>query len=230
MIIIAACGSREWNNPYDPNGDLKEGFYRIAYIGLLDPGGMDYDGRYLWASDRYTRAIHRLQPSDGQILQTIYPNIGALEGICWDGRDLWASESLNRRLIELDPANGQTLSIITSPASIPIGLAYFSGNLYCCDNVDSRLYRIDPTSTTVLEMFELPVQGAFDITLDNNGLLLFTSDTGANIHAYDTVQGDCWLYATMESAYPRGVAYAEGILYIIARDGWLWGYGEGNKP
>ena len=54
------------------------------------PGGLAWNGRYLWNTDNSSNKIYRIDPDDGEHdIELVCP--GNLSGLTWDGTSLWQS-------------------------------------------------------------------------------------------------------------------------------------------
>jgi hypothetical protein len=99
-------------------------------LNLRQPKALVFDGASVWVADEADRKIVKLNPTDGQLMQTIELKVppekgfGSIEGLAWDGSYLWVaiyagfSSSYNR----IDPHNGQVVLSIFADCH-PRGIA-----------------------------------------------------------------------------------------------------------
>jgi sugar lactone lactonase YvrE len=144
------------------------------------PMGLAFDGKYLWNSDskglipqgdEYHRGkIYKIDPSNGNILQTLEAPTPSPAGLTWDGRYLWCVDNLHRRLIQFDPEDGTTLREFPSPSSGPTGLTFDGRYLWVSDRLSNQLYRVDPSDGNVILITDAPGPYARDLCWDGKNL------------------------------------------------------------
>ena len=156
---------------------------------LIHPGGLQYDGRFLWVPNaEYKRqsrtVVYRLDPDTLEIRASfgVDDHIGAvasdgknrLYGVNWDALHFYTWDVDGRKLKKVD-----------SPTSMAYqDIKYFAGKLLCSGHKDnvSAVDIIDPESWTLIKRFHLP-KDRWRSTLTREGMafdgnLYFLPDDG----------------------------------------------------
>lgn len=100
--------------------------YRRSLLGYY-PGGLAWDGRYLWYVREYTNAelgneIYQLDTSGNVISHFTAPSFGSV-GLTWDGSYLWVADAVDDKVYKLD-TSGNVLDSFDAPWPSSIGLTY----------------------------------------------------------------------------------------------------------
>ena len=144
------------------------------------PVGLAFDGKYLWNADskglipqgdEYHRGkIYKIDPKDGQILQTLPAPTPSPAGLAWDGHYLWCVDNIHRKLIQFDPEDGTTIKEFRSPANGPQGITFDGEYLWISDRLQDKIYRVDPASGNVILITNAPGKYARDLCWDGKNL------------------------------------------------------------
>jgi len=160
---------------------------------LIHPGGLQYDGRFLWVPNaEYKRqgrtTVYGLDPDTLEIRASfgVDDHIGAvasdgknfLYGVNWDALHFYTWD-----------IDGDQLKRIESPTSMAYqDIKYFAGKLLCSGHTDdiSAVDIIDPENWTLIKRFDLP-KDKWKSTLTREGMafdgnLYFLPDDGPDSH------------------------------------------------
>ncbi len=127
------------------------------------PGGAAFDGNHLWVSEFLTAKLHRLDPTTGELLQTILAPGPYVGGLAWDGTALWCLPEQSGTIYQLDPKDGTVLHSIPAPSKGQrdpngSGLAWDGTALWHADYSSRQLYRLDPVDGTILAQHAAPAR------------------------------------------------------------------------
>jgi len=160
---------------------------------LIHPGGVQFDGRYLWIPNaEYRREsrtmIYGIDPNSLEICRSfpVDDHIGAiasdrknhLYGVNWDALQFYTWD-----------LNGRLINKVDSPTSMAYqDIKYFGGKLLCSGHKgdDSAIDIIDPESWTLVKRINLPREYRKN-TLSREGMtfdgkLYFLPDDGPDSH------------------------------------------------
>jgi hypothetical protein len=182
-------GNRAWLFKIDrQNGDLiskKE----LTDSTLIHPGGLQYDGRFLWIPNaeykRQSRTmIYGLDPDTLEIHASfgVDDHIGAVAS---DGKNLLYGANWDALHFYTWDIEGRKLNKVESPTSMAYqDIKYFAGKLLCSGHKDgvSAVDIIDPENWTLVKRFDLP-KDKWKSTLTREGMtfdgnLYFLPDDG----------------------------------------------------
>jgi Repeat of unknown function (DUF6923) len=148
--------------------------------------GLEWIDGYLWASDQ-NRMLYKLDPVNGQPLETIaVPNVYPC-GLGWDGSTFWISDCSADRIVQVD-TTGAVVHSFPSPGSGPVGMAWDGAYLWDVDYVSDQLHQIDPFTGAVLRTIPAPDTRAAGVAWDGRYLWTNGRDT-ATTYKIDPADG-----------------------------------------
>ncbi|MHC4559832.1 MAG: DUF6454 family protein [Planctomycetota bacterium] len=182
-------GNRAWLFKLDRKNAHLISKVELTDGALIHPGGLQYDGRFLWVPNaeykRQSRTmVYGLDPDTLEIRTSfgVDDHIGAVAS---DGKNLlyganW--DALNFYTWDID---GRRLKKIDSPTLMAYqDIKYFAGKLLCSGHKDgvSAVDIIDPENWTLVKRFDLP-KDKWKSTLTREGMafdgnLYFLPDDG----------------------------------------------------
>ncbi|WP_161605868.1 PKD domain-containing protein [Halococcus thailandensis] len=123
------------------------------------PQNLAWDGDSIWYSNRNTETIYQVDPTSGEITQSIGTGLDSPTGIEATNNGLWVvTDSYNEKnyIHKLNPNTGEEISKIPAPGSSRGGLAYDGQNLWTIAEGESGtgIYKIDPQSGEVVKSLE----------------------------------------------------------------------------
>ncbi|MFH1718107.1 MAG: DUF6454 family protein [Planctomycetota bacterium] len=160
---------------------------------LIHPGGVQYDGHYLWIpTAEYRResrtTIYAVDPNSLEIRRSfpVDDHIGALAS---DGKNLLYGVNWDAVHFYMWDFDGHQLNKVDSPTSMAYqDIKYFAGRLLCSGHKsdDSAIDVIDPENWTLVKRIHLPRAGGKN-TLSREGMtfdgsLYFLPDDGPDSH------------------------------------------------
>jgi PKD repeat protein len=190
--------------------DEKEGPQKLAW-----------DGNSIWYSNVNTETIHQVDPTSGEITQSIELGFGSPTGIEATNDSLWVvTNSYDGKdyIHKLDPNTGEEISKIPAPGSSRGGLAYDGQNLWTIAESESGtgVYKINPQSGKVVKSLETRrVSSTSGLAWGKGFLWVAGSEYIAQIDP-STPSGEP--VQEFESPYigPTGVAWDGGYLWETA--------------
>lgn len=123
------------------------------------PQNLAWDGDSIWYSNRNTETIYQVDPTSGEITQSIETGLDSPSGIEATNDSLWVvtnSYSEKNYIHELNPNTGEEISKIPAPGSSLGGLAYDGQNLWTTAEGKSGtgIYKVNPQSGEVVKSLE----------------------------------------------------------------------------
>lgn len=115
---------------YDLNGEFVD---TIPFPGTSG-GDLDFDGTYLWMVSEQDRTIYKMDPTNGNVINSFLLPTGSLSdpnnfGCAYDNGFFWTTEYGNRTLMRLNAATGALVdSFAINRMVLPIKIIH--GNLY----------------------------------------------------------------------------------------------------
>ena len=99
------------------NGEVAKSF-KLSLPGGAEPGGLTWDGEYLWCTGSVEipdhgwgrSGIYKINPSNGEVIKSL--DLIAM-GITWDGKYLWITDGTT--IQKIDSSNGNVIKSFDSP-------------------------------------------------------------------------------------------------------------------
>jgi len=182
--------------------------------------GIAFDGEAVWAADRKTDRIYRIDSGSGKVLKS-FPGPGYfMTGLAWDGEYLWVSdmdftdtstESYTGKIFRIDPETGHTVGVINPPAPDPQGLAWDGEYLWVSDNGENTLTCISPEDGTTIISFRSPSNDPRGLAWD--GKYLWVADRSSDeYYRVDPETGRVIMILSSPGPYPWGLAWGKDQL------------------
>lgn len=156
---------------------------------LIHPGGVQFDGQYLWIPNaEYRResrtVIYGVDPNSLEIRRS-FPVDDHIGAIASDGKNILYGVNWDALHFYTWNFDGVELSKVDSPTSMAYqDIKYFAGKLLCSGHRDdaSVIDVIDPENWTLVKRIDLP-RGGWENTLSREGMafdgnLYFLPDDG----------------------------------------------------
>ncbi len=156
---------------------------------FIHPGGLQYDGRYLWVPNaeykRQSRTIISGLDPDTLEIRTSFPVDDHIGAVASDGKNLLYGVNWDALHFYRWDIDGRKLNKVASPTSMAYqDIKYFAGKLLCSGHKDGvcAVDIIDPESWTLIRRIDLP-KGKWKSTLTREGMafdgdLYFLPDDG----------------------------------------------------
>jgi len=206
LMIILVWGSLTFAKP----GDVAQVFPSPSNYMT----GLTFDGKYLWAADRKTDLLYKIDPSSGKVLKTIEsPGYWPL-GLAWDGQYLWNIDRDAKKIFKIDPKNGRILHVFDFPTSRPQGIAFDGKLLWISDQSSHSLNQISLDDGTTIRSIPAPTARPNGLTFD--GKYLWVTDRLKNeIYMVYPERGDVIMILPSPGPYPNGLAWDGHSLWTV---------------
>ena len=181
------------------------------------PGGLAWDGEYLWNADCIEDKFFQINPTNGSILKSVdFPFISA-QGLTWDGEYLWNADFVFDKLYKIYPEAGGHSSYLEKEN--PKGIAWDGEYLYYSDFDLKKIHKINSTDGTVITSFDSPYGDSNFLTWD--GEYLWSSNfLNSKIYTLDSTNGN------IIKTYDSPIGDIKGLTW----DGkYLWAVGNDTK-
>lgn len=199
----------------DPGAE-REPFEKLFDAPVDKPGGMAFDGRLLWISDRLEQKIKGLDPDSGEVLETLESPGTWPTGLAFDGELLWVGDRDRNRIFGVDTARGLVLRELEGPSN-PLGMAFDGEHLWVADG--KKIHRVTREDGTTITSFNAPPWGG-GRRMEQRGLAfasgsLWVSDRKSNeIYRVDPERGDVVDSMPSPGPFPTGLASRDGKLVL----------------
>ena len=160
----------------------------LTSFNLDHPGGLAFDGEFLWCADSANDKIYELDASGNVITSFPSPRSNP-HGLAFDGEFLWCAyySDGNDKIFKLD-TTGKVITSFPFPGYYPTGLAFDGEFLWCADSGFSydteKIYKLDTTGK-VITSFPSPGNGPAGLAFDR-GFLWHTDYSDDKIYKLDT--------------------------------------------
>lgn len=150
-------------------------------------GGLTFAKNYLWNASPVTDDIIKIDPVDGDNLET-ENTLAALAfpsptDMTYDGRRFWIVDWQSNTINEVLPEDGTVLSSVSGPSSLPaydqnssatnarpFGVAWDGRALWVSDQEEDKIYRVDPLTGALLNVFNSPGTSPKGLSWDGDSL------------------------------------------------------------
>ncbi len=214
-IAIAFCtpalagpaGASEESEPFNDAFDLR----------IDKPGGLAFDGKLLWVSDRLGLKIRGLDPKTGVEKASITAPGTWPTGLAHDGKLLWVCDRDRNRIFGIDTSRSLVTREIEGPVN-PLGLAFDGEHLWVADG--KRIHRVTREDGTTIVSFNAPSWSGSGRGMEQLGLAfhegyLWVSDRKSDmIYKVEPERGDVVDMMPSPSPFPAGLAMANGVLQV----------------
>jgi DNA-binding beta-propeller fold protein YncE len=156
------------------------------------PGGLAWDGKYLWIADYDNGKIYQLDSYDGKVLKSFRAPGHDPEGLTWDGQYLLHVDKGDARhlgsdaeiwIYKIDPSTGTATKVLKSPCPGHNSedlewdgnyLWYVDGGPEMKTGGTGKIYQMDIDSGKIIKNFDVPGRYPYGIAWD--GAYLWVSD------------------------------------------------------
>lgn len=182
--------------------------------------GIAFDGEAVWAADRKTDKIYRVDCQTGEVIRSFDGPGYFMTGLAYDGEFLWVSdmdftdtstESYTGKIYRIDPETGHTVGMINPPAPDPQGLAFDGEYLWVSDNGARTITCISPKDGTTIISFKSPSRDPRGLAFD--GEYLWVADRSEDeLYRVDPESGRVIMILSSPGPYPWGLAWGKNCL------------------
>jgi len=181
------------------------------------PGGLAWDGQYLWNCDNDDEAIYKLTITGDVISSFPLPDSAESGGdLVWDGNFLWLADEESAFLFKIDTSTGLALEHFHLPSFGHLspngfGLAWDGQYFWHCQYSDSaKIFKLDPQNGQVLHSFVPHKELILGIAWANGFLYGINIDfalSGGMIYKFETSSGIVLDSVFWEIPYPLGLVW-----------------------
>lgn len=150
-------------------------------------GGLTFARNYLWNASPVTDDIIKIDPVDGDNLETENTLAGlqfpSPTDITYDGRHFWIVDWQSNTINQVLPEDGSVLKTLPGPSSLPaysqnsaatnarpFGIAWDGTALWVSDHQEDKIFRVDPVTGALLNVFNSPGSTPRGLTWDGDSL------------------------------------------------------------
>ncbi|GBD94220.1 virginiamycin B lyase [bacterium BMS3Abin05] len=176
--------------------------------------GLTFDGKSLWAADRKSDLLYKIDPESGKVLKTISsPGYWPL-GLAWDGKYLWNIDRNAKKIFQLDPNTGWIVHSFDFPTPSPQGITFDGIFLWISDRSTHTLNQISPDDGTTIRSIPAPTSRPNGLTFD--GKYLWVTDRLKNeIYMVYPETGDVIMVLPSPGPYPNGLAWDAHFIWNV---------------
>ncbi len=184
-------------------------------------GGLAFDGKLLWVSDRVSLKIRGLDPKTGQQKKAIDAPGPRPSGLAFDGELLWVADRQRERLFGINTSTLVVEREIPSPAN-PQGLAFDGEHLWVADG--KKIHQVTTEDGTTIVGFNAPAwegtgRGSEQLGLAFADAYLWVSDRKRDmLYRVSPDKGDVVDLFPAPGSFPAGLAIVDGKLFIADVD------------
>ena len=156
---------------------------------LLTPAGLTFANGYLFVTDTGPSLIHKIDTTDGTIIQTYFPPFdmdGYPSGLTWDGSSFWLINANAAVLYQLDTDFEVIQTIPGILGSFGSGLAFVNESLWYTENITDQLFALDTVDFDIEQTFDI-TQGIYPNGLAFDGQYLWLALANANDFDVDSI-------------------------------------------
>ena len=136
-----------------------------------DPRGLAWDGNYLCCDSGDT--IYKLNPSNGNVINSIPHSVPQSRGLTWDGQHFWIVGNYGYKY-KINPANGSIIDTISGKGHS--GLTWDGNYLWCTGGSGSfnNIYQIDPSDGSNVDQRYNPCMSPWGLAMQ--GVYIWSAD------------------------------------------------------
>jgi YVTN family beta-propeller protein len=177
------------------------------------PSAIAFGDGAVWVTNADDRTVSRLNPASGQVDEPIPVDVAG-RGIAAGGGAVWLSDPVGNTVVRLDPRT----KAVTGRVSVgngPTGVAFGFGAVWVTNNLDGTVSRIDADRAVVVDTIRVGT-APNGITVAG-GAVWVTDEVTGTLVQIDPRSGSTTRRAL--GGRPRGLAYANGSLWIAVQAG-----------
>lgn len=150
-------------------------------------GGLTYALNYLWNASPVTDDIIKIDPVDGDNLETenTLANLAfpSPTDMAYDGRHFWIVDWQSNTINKVLPEDGSLINSIPGPSSLPtydprinassahpFGITWDGKALWVSDQEEDKIYRVNPDNGDILNVFDSPGSNPKGLAWDGDSL------------------------------------------------------------
>ncbi len=134
-------------------------------------GGLAFDGNYLWIINEFNSLLYQINPSNGDIVNSIPMPGTRIADLEHDGKYLWACDYAEAKIYVINPSNGNIMKTFNTPFDGPWGITI--------DN-NSNIWITDSVSQLILKLKIKSAEDNSSPIITNSGDLNYIKDTSRN--------------------------------------------------
>lgn len=175
-IFLGITANNEYDNyldhPLKPQGTINkvDSLSALKFITELA-----WDGNFLWFAENDQDKIYKMDPSNGDLVQSFAAPGVEPSGLTWDGENLWCAEWDEAMIYKLDPSSGNIIDSFEAPGDQPTGLAWDGQYLWNADNALGKIFKINHSSGVLIDSFDSPKIDPKGLTWDGQDILVSIS-------------------------------------------------------
>jgi len=222
MALVAALAAVAIAASGDDAAEESEPTHVLFGLDIEKPGGLAYDGKLLWVSDRVALKIRGLDPRTGKQRAEIESPGPWPTGLAFDGELLWVADRQRSRLFGVNTKTKIVEHEVECPEN-PLGLAFDGEHLWLADG--KQIHRVMREDGTTIVSFNAPPWEGTGRAQEQLGLefhegYLWVSDRKADrIYQVEPERGDVVDIMPSPGPFPAGLAVVDGRLLIADVDG-----------
>ncbi len=184
-------------------------------------GGLAFDGKLLWVTDRVALKLRGLDPRSGEEKKILEAPGPWPTGLAFDGKLLWVADRQRERLFGVDTARRLVVREIESPPT-PLGLAFDGTHLWVADG--KKIHQVTSEDGTTIVSFHAPAWDGVGRRTEQLGLAfhegyLWISDRHRDmIYRVHPERGEVVDLFPSAGPLPAGLAVVKGRLLIADVD------------
>jgi sugar lactone lactonase YvrE len=190
-------------------------------LEIEKPGGLAFDGRLLWVTDRVAGLIRGLDPASGEQRAELTAPGPWPTGLAFDGKLLWVADKARGRLFGIDTRARLVRREVESPNN-PLGLAFDGEHLWIADG--KEIHRVMREDGTTIVSFPAPTWAGSGRRGDQLGLAfhegyLWVSDRLADrLYRVDPADGEIVDMLPAPGPFAAGLEVVDGRLLAVDVD------------
>ncbi len=190
-------------------------------LDIEKPGGLAFDGRLLWVTDRVAGLIRGLDPATGEQKAELTAPGPWPTGLAFDGELLWVADKVKNRLFAIDTKARLVRREVESPEN-PLGLAFDGEHLWVADG--RQIHQVMREDGTTIVSFSAPTWAGSGRRSDQLGLAfhagyLWVSDRLADrLYRVDPKGGEVVDMLPAPGPFAAGLEVVDGRLLVVDVD------------
>lgn len=133
-----------------------------THLNYVNPGGVAYDGEFLWMTSTTDSFLFRVRAEDGVLQSITNPGVAPV-GVAYDGKDVWVAARGSNWVMRL--RSPSSAFVATYPVPAPEHLAYDGRNMWVTSRANGTVQKLrgsDGVSLGTFPVGSLPERLAFD--------------------------------------------------------------------
>jgi transglutaminase-like putative cysteine protease len=217
---MAAGGAATAEEQAKETGELEPPKVLFA-LEAEKPGGLAFDGKLLWVTDRVAGKLRGLDPVTGEQRSELSAPGPWPTGLAFDGTLLWVADKARHRLFGIDTRTRLVRREVDSP-NTPLGLAFDGEHLWVADG--RELHRVMREDGTTIVSFAAPTWSGSGRKGEQLGLAfhegsLWVSDRLSDrLYRVDPADGEIVDILPAPGPFAAGLEVVDGRLLAVDVD------------